>query len=80
MSKETTLADVVKRLDILISLAAEGVGNPEMMKPSAKIRRLVDLGLSPVEIAAVMARGTNYVGAVLYQRPGKSAKKEKVAS
>lgn len=68
MPRDAKLEDVVRRLDVLISLALDGVGGAAAVKPSAKIYRLADLGIPQSEIAGMVGKPPNYVGAVLQQR------------
>ena len=68
MDQETLLTNVVRRLDILIALQLEAAGGPEGQRPSAKIRRLSEVGLSPSEVAAVLGKPLNYVTATLSRK------------
>jgi transposase-like protein len=74
-SQNKSSEDVIKRLDILISLVLEqssAQGAPPM---SDKISRLADLGVSPADIARILRKPLNNVTATLSQR--KSRKKAK---
>ena len=53
---------LIRRLDILISLALE---TREDQSITTKIRHLAELGLTPSEIGNVLGKKANYVSAVL---------------
>ena len=57
--------EILRRLDILISLQLD---RPQAERPpsiASKVRRLVDLGLAPAEVASVLGKPVNYVTAIL---------------
>src|SRR5438876_12400034 len=75
---EHTAADIVRRLDILISVTLDGSPATGLAKTASKIYRLADLGLSQPEIAGIVGKGVNYVSATLHQRrPPKKGKATK---
>lgn len=65
MTDELTAKQVVRRLDILISILLDSAPAAEAVSTTAKIQRLTSLGLSPAETASVLGKATNYVTASL---------------
>lgn len=72
--KVKTDEEVVKRLNILISLILEQPNAESVTSMTKKINRLVALGVSPSDVAKILNKQLNYVTAVLSQR--KPKKKE----
>jgi DNA-binding CsgD family transcriptional regulator len=70
-------ADLLRRLDVLISLLLEAPKADARMNMTQKIVRLKELGLSPAEIAHILDRTVNYVTGALSMRK-RRAKKSKV--
>ena len=67
---------LVRRLDILISLMLDvGAGGPTV-PISAKILRLLNLGLTPAEVAEIVGRSPNYVTAVIHTEKHKAKRKD----
>jgi len=77
MDNDALLKEVIRRLDILISLGIETAGGPEASRPATKIERLSELGLAPSEISAVVGKPLNYVTATLSQRRKRGKRKER---
>jgi len=71
---DITTADLARRLDILISITAEGLSQTGGIKTATKIYRLADLGLSTSEISGIVGKSINYVSATLHQRPDRVKK------
>lgn len=63
MSKENFENEIVKRLNIVIHLLLEQRANSDESTTS-KIERLLKLGLSKAEVAAIIGKPINYVTAV----------------
>jgi hypothetical protein len=75
---EFTTTDIVRRLDILISVTLDATPTTGATKTASKIYRLTDLGVSNSEIAGIVGKGVNYVSATLHQRrPSKKGKAAK---
>jgi hypothetical protein len=68
MQDEKLLGQIVRRLDILISLQLDTSLGSEAVPVSGKIQRLSDLGLAASEIASIIDKPSNYVTAVLSQK------------
>ncbi len=58
---------LIRRLNILITLALGNSGDGGQVAMSTKIVRLSGLGLPPAEVADIIGKPTNYVTAVLNQ-------------
>ncbi len=65
--------DVVRRLDILISLALEHSSAQAALSMSDKIGKLAGLGVAAADIGRILGKPLNYITATLSQR--KSRKK-----
>ena len=76
MDNDILLKQVIRRLDILIALQIESFGGPEAGRTTTKIERLSNLGLLPSEVAAIIAKPTNYVTATLSKKKKTSKVKE----
>ncbi len=61
--KESTENEIVKRLNVVIHLLLEQRANSDESTTS-KIERLLKLGLSTAEVAAIIGKPVNYVTAV----------------
>ena len=72
MSENDPLDRVVKRLNILVMLTLEqgGEGGTSM---AGKIKRLLDFGLAPSEVADIVGKPAKYVAAVKSKRGGSKA-------
>ena len=70
------LKQILRRLDILISLEFEKPVESKSIKLAGKIKRMTELGLSVSEISSVIGKPTNYITATLSQQK-KSANKER---
>ena len=75
MTDELTAKQVVRRLDLLISILLDSAPAAEAVPTAAKIQRLTSLGLSPAETASVLGKPTNYVTASLAGRKKLAAKR-----
>ena len=73
MKEAELLGQILKRMDILISLQLEAGGNEKMTE---KIGQLTSLGLGPAEVGKIIGKPTNYVTGMLSakKRRGKKAK------
>lgn len=72
----TVLNQILRRLDVLISIELEKPVESKTVPLAGKIKRMAELGLSVSEIASVIGKPTNYVTATLSQQK-KSAQKNK---
>ena len=68
MTDELSAKQVVRRLDILISIMLDSAPGGEAVTTTAKIQRLTSLGLTPAETASILGKATNYVTASLAAR------------
>ena len=59
-------AAICRRLDLIIQILLESGANSSKTT-SAKIKRLLDFGLSPSEAAVIMGKKTSYITAVYYR-------------
>jgi len=66
-SMDKSNEDVIKRLDILISLVLEQSSAQGLFPMSDKIRKLADLGVTPADIARILRKPLNYITATLSQ-------------
>lgn len=69
------LARIQRRLDVLIALQLDQLEEREGISISAKVRRLLDMGLSPAEVASIVGKPVNYVTAIKSARTRTSKKK-----
>jgi len=76
MDNDTLVKQIIRRLDVLIALQIEILGGPEAARPSLKIRRLTELGLSSSEVAEIMGKPLNYVTATVSQQKKGTRRKE----
>jgi hypothetical protein len=67
--------NLIKRLNILISLSLEVASQNKPLFIAEKVHRLHELGLTPAEIGEVLTKPTNYVTAVLHKKMKKLQKK-----
>jgi len=66
--------EVVRRLNILISLTLDTIDGGGSMAVATKIRRLCELGVPASEITGIVGKPMNYVTATLSQQ--KAAKRK----
>ena len=66
---------VVRRLDLLVSVALDGLAPGGQMSVAEKIQRLTGLGMSAAEIAGIVRKPTNYVTAT--QSRGRTTRRTK---
>ena len=78
MDNDIILKQILKRIDILISLQLEKPLSEKATTTADRIMRLRSLGLSATEIATIMGKTTNYVTATFSQK--KKAPRKKRAS
>lgn len=64
-TRQATLDDVVRRLDVLIALASQQPAPVEGAGPSERIRTLHGLGLEPTAIASIVGKPNKYVWTVI---------------
>lgn len=70
------LNQILRRLDVLISLAFEKSVESNSISLAGKIKRMAEFGLTVSEIASVISKPANYVTATLSQQK-KSAERKK---
>jgi hypothetical protein len=74
-------SDVIKRFNAIISLLLDLVGNAENVSTTAKVRKLIDIGLTPANVADILGKPINYITAILNQsnkrKGGKNARATK---
>ncbi|MGA2173334.1 MAG: hypothetical protein ABSG82_10060 [Sedimentisphaerales bacterium] len=74
-------SDVIKRFNAIISLLLDLVGNTENISTTAKVQKLIDIGLTPAEVANILGKPINYITAILNQtnkrKGGKNARATK---
>ena len=69
--------DVVRRLDVVISLLLElTLVQGKSAAVAQKIYKLKDMGLAASEIGAILCKPTNYVTAALSRGPGSKKREE----
>jgi len=74
------LEPLIRRLDVMIALVVRAQPKTVRTGVSDRIRLLSEMGLDSPEIARVVGRGTNYIGAVLGGRPSKGREVQKKKS
>lgn len=57
-------SQVIKRLNIIISLLIDAQGEAQGAADATKVKRLLAMGLTASEVAAITGRPTNYVTAI----------------
>lgn len=65
---------IIKRLNVLIAILLEQSPAESTLSMTNKIGKLVEVGVSPADIAKILGKPLNYITAVLSQR--KSRKKK----
>ena len=75
MSQEELLSEILKRLNVLISLELEKPLAETATSMSDRMARLHSLGLTASEIAVIVGKRTNYVTAYLAKRRASSDRK-----
>jgi hypothetical protein len=73
--------EVIKRLNIIVSLLLNISGETKNITATAKVQRLIDNGLTPAEVANILGKPINYITAILTQKSkrkgGKNARETK---
>jgi hypothetical protein len=77
MEDAQLLAKIIRRLDILITLGLESVGESDGMCLADKIAFLSELGLAPAEISDIVRKPINYITATISRRKKKKSKGDK---
>jgi len=75
MSNGDQTQDIVRRLDVLIQLMLDNLGDGTGMAIASKIYRLTDLGLSPAQTANILGKPTSYVTSTLHRRKKGASRK-----
>lgn len=57
--------EVVKRLDLIISLMLEKDSSENSITTTDKVKKLNDLGLKTLEIANILGKNNNYINVVI---------------
>lgn len=70
-----TLA-VTKKFNIIISLLLDLTGKTEDISITEKVNKLINMGLTPAEIADILGKPTNYVTAISHKKKKLKMKKE----
>ncbi len=68
---------LIKRLNTLISLVLDIASEEKAASITEKVSRLLELGLTPAEIAEVLGKQTNYVTAVIHRGKKRKTKGKK---
>ena len=74
MAETELLKMVLKRLDLLILLMLDRSSESIETTTTAKINRLLALGLSPTETAAIIGKPTKYVTSIIARNKSKRKK------
>lgn len=74
MAETELLKAVLKRLDLLILLMLDRSSESSGTSITAKINRLLALGLPPAETAAIIGKPTKYVTAIIAKNKTKRKK------
>jgi hypothetical protein len=73
MDSDILLKQVIRRLDVLVALQVEAIGEHGT---AAKINKLSELGLTASEVASIVAKPPNYVTATLSTKRKQKKRKE----
>lgn len=68
------VGEIIKRLDILISLTLETAAKGTGLKIGDKISKLTDLGIAAADVGKILGKQSNYVTATLSQRKARKRK------
>jgi len=68
MNNEKIFNQIIRRLDIIISLQLEASLETEAVPISSKIKKLSELGISASDIASIVNKPLNYITATLSQK------------
>lgn len=74
MKEDQFQKEILRRLDVLISLQLDGPAPESPPSIASKVRRLTDLGLAPAEVASIIRKPVNYVTAILSTDKSRSKK------
>lgn len=69
-------ATLIKRLNVLISIALDAASETTYKSTAEKVDHLISLGLSPAEIAQILGKPTNYVTALVHTKKKRLMKRE----
>ncbi|MFQ5804373.1 MAG: hypothetical protein ACE5JQ_15900 [Candidatus Methylomirabilales bacterium] len=65
MNEDQFRKEILRRLDVLISLHLDNPPPERSSSIANKVHRLMSLGLAPGEVASVIGKPVNYVTAIL---------------
>lgn len=75
MNDEQFREELIKRLNVLISLIIERTPSDQRTTITEKAKYLLDLGLKPAEVAEILGKKTNYVTSLINRQKKKAVKK-----
>lgn len=70
--------DVLRRLNILISLELDRQQDTKISSIASKVHRLIALGLAPSEVANIIGKPVNYVTALLATKRARARRRTKI--
>jgi hypothetical protein len=80
MQDDKTLAQILRRLDILIVLELQKSPGVKNVPIAGRIHRLAELGLTASEIASILGKPVNYITATLSRQKKAGEKTGRVNS
>ena len=78
MKDNPIFEQILRRLDILVSLELQKPISAKYPSVTSRIQRLRELGLGPAEIASVIGKPLNYVTATISRTKAKKEGRENV--
>ena len=79
MKEDNFEKEVLRRLDIVISLMLDSTNGENTVTIASKVLRLTELGLTPTEIANIIGKAPNHVTSILNKAKTRSKKEKKNA-
>ncbi len=74
MKEEQFQKELLRRLDVLISIQLDATPSEGQASIVSKVCRLVNLGLAPAEVATIIGKPVNYITAILATKRARTKK------
>lgn len=74
MKEDQFHREILRRLDVLISLQLDIPLADGRASIASKVNRLISLGLAPAEVASIIGKPVNYITAILATKKARAKK------
>lgn len=74
MKEDRFQKEILRRLDVLISIQLDATPSEVRSSIASKVQRLVSFGLTPAEIATIIGKPVNYITAILATKKARAKK------